>query len=159
MMAADSLYVVVHPIVPSGVVFCWHMLHSRPCRCVCHACADLAYRAPHFAQQPEWLSHVQASCLERARPMAVAAFPGGLAASSAAPPGRRHLERKRQAKAEGKIKGRGTMPLENPVCTWGWRGTRQEVAACRESAQCHVGIGESVCLVRWTALVLDGAAR
>ena len=155
MMAADSLHVVVHPIVPSGVFFCW----SSPCRCMCNAGADPAYRAPHFAQQLAQLSHVQASCLERARPMTVAAFPGGLAASSAAPPGRRRQERKRQAKAEGKIKGRGTRPLENPVCTWGWRGTRQQAAACRESAQCRIGIGEGACLVRWTAPVLDGAAR
>lgn len=151
MMAADSLRF----IVPSGVLFHW----SSPCRCACHACVDPAHRAPHVVQQPEPLPHVQASCLERARPMAVVTFPGGLAASSAAPLGRRRLERKRQAKAEGKIKGRGTQPLENPVCTWGWRGTRQEVAACRESAQCHVGIGESACLVRWTAPVLDGAAQ
>lgn len=151
MMAADSLRF----IVPSDVLFHW----SSPCRCACSAGADPAYRAPHFAQQLAWLSHVQASCLERARPMVVVAFPGRLAASSAAPPGRRRLERKRQAKAEGKIKGRGTLPLENPVCTWGWRGTRQEAAACRESAQCHVGIGETACLARWTTPVLDGAAR
>jgi hypothetical protein len=155
MMAADSLHVVVHLIVPSGVFFCW----LSPCRCACHADVDTAYRAPHVAQQQALLSHVQASCLERARPTAVAAFPGGLAASSAAPPGRRCVERKRQAKAEGKIKGRGTRPLENPVCTWGWRGTRQEAAACRESAQCRTGIGESACFARWTAPVLDGAAR
>lgn len=147
MMAADSLRF----IVPSDVLF--HL--SSPCRCACSACAF----AQHFGQPPAPSSYVQASCLERARPMAVAAFAGGLAASSAAPPGRRRLERERQAKAEGKIKGRGTMPLENPVCTWGWRGTRQEAAACRERAQCRVGIGESACLVRWTAPVLDGASR
>lgn len=159
MMAADSLHVVVHPIVPSGMFICWHMSHSRPCCCVCNAGANPAYRALHFTQQLACFSHVQASCLERAQPIAVVAFPGGLAASSAAPPGRRRLERKRQAKAEGKIKGRGTQPLENSVCTWGWRGTRLGAVACRESAQCHVGIGESACLVRWTAPVLDGAAR
>ena len=28
-----------------------------------------------------------------------------------------------RGKMQGKIKGRGTRPLENPVCTWGWRGT------------------------------------
>ncbi|QCX48143.1 hypothetical protein [Ralstonia pseudosolanacearum] len=154
MMATDSLHVVVHPIVPSGMFFCW----LSPCRCVCNAGADTAYRAPHFAQQLTWFSHVQASCLERARPMAVVTFPGVLAASSAAPPGRRRLERKRQAKAEGKIKGRGTQPLENPVCTWRWRGTRLGAAACRESAQYRVGIGESACFARPAALVLDGGA-
>ncbi|QCX48229.1 hypothetical protein [Ralstonia pseudosolanacearum] len=154
MMAADSLLLTVHPIVPSGVFFCG----LSPCRRACHAGTDPAYRAPHFAQQLEWLSHVQASCLERARPMAVVTFPGGLAASSAAPPGRRRLERKRQAKAEGKIKGRGTQPLENPVCTWGWRGTRLGAVACRESAQCRIGIGESACFTRQAALGLDGGA-
>ena len=155
MMAADSLHVTVHLIVPSGVLFRWPL----PCRCVSHADADPAYRAPRFTQQLALPSNVQESCLERARPMVVAAFAGGLAASSAAPPGRRRPERKRQAKAEGKIKGRGTQPLENPVCTWGWRGTRQEAAACRESAQCRVGIGESACFARWATPVLDGAAR
>ncbi len=147
MMSADSLRFVV----PSGVFFRW----PSPCRRASRADTF----ASHGARHSGLLSHVQASCLERARLMAVVAFPGGLAESSAAPPGRRRLERKRQAKAEGKIKGRGTQPLGNPVCTWGWRGTRQEAAACRESAQCHVDIGESACLVRWTAPVLDGAAR
>ncbi|WP_233634455.1 hypothetical protein [Burkholderia cepacia] len=97
MMAADSLRVIVHLIVPSGVF----SRRLSPCRCACIAGADPAYRAPHFAQQLAWLSLVQASCLERARPMALVAFPGGLPASSATPPGRRRLERKRQAKAEG----------------------------------------------------------
>ena len=49
-------------------------------------------------------SSVQVSCLERARPAAIGAFAGGLAASSAAPPGRRRPERQRGAKAEGKTK-------------------------------------------------------
>jgi hypothetical protein len=145
MMAADSLRF----IVPSGVSFRW----SLPCRRAWRASAS----APHIAQPPAPLSPVQASCLERARPRAVAAFPGALAASSAAPPGRRCPERQRRAKAEGKIKGRGTWPLENLVCTWGWRGTRQGAAACREGAQCRIGIDEVACFVRWTATVLDGA--
>lgn len=144
MMATDSLRF----IVPLGVSFRWPL----PCRCAGRARAF----APLFAQHPKPSSHVQASCLERARPVAVAAFAGGLAASSAAPPGRRRSERKRGAKAEGKIKGRGTQPLENLVCTWGWRGTRQGAAACRESAQCRVGIGEGACFARWTAPILDG---
>ena len=111
MMAADSLHVHVHLIVPLGVSFRW----SPRCRRACSACAF----APHFAQHPAPPSHVQASCLERARPVAVAAFAGGLPVGSSAPPGRRDPERQRGAKAEGKIKGRGTSPLENPVCTWG----------------------------------------
>ena len=148
MMAADSLHISVHLIVPSDVSLHWLSL----CRCACSACAF----ALHFAQPPAPSSHVQASCLERARPVAVVAFAGGLAAGSAAPPGRRRSERKRGAKAEGKIKGRGTQPLENPVCTWGWRGTRLGAAACRESAQCRIGIGEGACFARPAALVLDG---
>ena len=152
MMAADSLHISGHLIVPSDVAFHW----SLSCRCACIAGADSAYRAPHFAQAPAQSSYVQASCLERARPMAVAAFAGGLAAGSIAPPGRRRPERKRRAKAEGKIKGRGTWPLENPVCTWGWRGTRHEAAACRESVQRRISIGESACFARPAALVLDG---
>ncbi len=144
MMAADSLRF----IVPSDVSAHW----SSPCRCAFNACAF----APHLVQHPAPPSHVQASCLERARPMAVAAFAGGLAASSAAPPGRRRPERMREAKAEGKIKGRGTRLLENLVRTWGWRGTRQGAAACRESAQRHIGIGEGACFTRLAALFLGG---
>ncbi|MDR1074988.1 MAG: hypothetical protein LBL59_01405 [Xanthomonadaceae bacterium] len=147
MMGAASLRF----IVPSGVCFRW----PSPCRRAYRASAS----ALHVVQHPATLSIVQASCLERARPMAVAAFPGALAASSAAPPGRRCPERQRRAKAEGKIKGRGTWPLENLVCTWGERSTRSGAAACREGAQCRIGLGEVACFVRWTAPVLDGAAR
>ena len=63
-----------------------------------------------------------------------------------------------RGKMQGKIKGRGTRPLESPVCTWGWRGTRQEAAACCESAQCRIGIGEATCSALSTAPRLDGAA-
>ena len=76
----------------------------------------------------------------------------------AAPPGRRCPERQRRAKAEGKIKGRGTGSLGNLVCTWGWRGTRQRVVACREGVQCRFGIGENACFVRRAAMALDGGA-
>ncbi|WP_101529407.1 hypothetical protein, partial [Pseudomonas aeruginosa] len=113
MMAADSLHVVVHLVVPLGVPIQW----LSACRRACSASADPTYRVPHFALP----SHVQASCLERCRPMAVAAFAGALAARAAAPPGRRCPERQRGAKAEGKTKGRGTGPRRKPVCTWGWR--------------------------------------
>jgi hypothetical protein len=64
-----------------------------------------------------------------------------------------------RGKMQGKIKGRGTQPLENPVCTWGWRGTRQGAAACCESAQRCIGIGEGACFARLAAPVLDGIAR
>lgn len=152
MMATDSLPISVPLIVPSDVAFRW----SSKCCCACIAGADSVYRAQHFAQPPALSSYVQASCLEHARPVAVVAFAGRLVAGSAAPPGRRGPERKRGAKAEGKIKGRGTQPLENPVCTWGWRGTRRGAAACRDSAQSGIGIGESVCFARRAALALDG---
>ncbi|AFJ02119.1 hypothetical protein Q7C_950 [Methylophaga frappieri] len=120
MMAADSLYVAVHLVVPSGMPIQW----LSACRRACSASAS----ALHFALP----SHVQASCLERARPAAVSAFAGALAAYAAAPPGRRCPERQRGAKAEGKTKGRGTRPRRKPVCTWGWRGTEQlrRRAAC-----------------------------
>lgn len=112
MMAADSLHVTVHLLVPSGVSIQWLF------GC-CRACSASA-SALHFALP----SHVQASCLERARPAAIAAFAGALAARAVAPPGRRRPGRQRRAKAEGKTKGRGTGPRRKPVCTWGWRGDR-----------------------------------
>lgn len=150
MMAADSLHISVHLIVPPDVAFHW----SLSCRCACSACAFAHY----FAQPPAPTSYVQTSCLEHARPVAVAMFAGGRATGSTVPPGRRRPERKRGAKAKGKIKGRGTQPLENPVCTWGWRGTRLGAAACRESAQCRIGIDEGACFARPAVLVLDGGA-
>lgn len=154
MMAAGSLHLSVHFIVPSGVSFHW----SSPCRCGCSPGADPAYRAPHFAQPPAPSSYVQASCLERARPVAVAAFAGGLAASSAAPPGRRRPERKRRAKAEGKIEGSGTLPVHKRVCTWGWRGTRYWTAPCRDVCQSLVGIGETACMTRPGQMALAGVS-
>lgn len=131
MMAADSLAISVHLIVPSDVSFHW----SSPCRCACSASVDFAYSAPHVAQHPAPLSHVRASCLERARPRAVAAFAGALAASSAASPGRRRSERQRGAKAEGKTKARGTGPRRKPVCTWGWRGTERRGRRAAQEAK------------------------
>jgi hypothetical protein len=117
MMAADSLHVAVHLVVPSGVSLCW----PSPCRRACSAGAF----APHFALPSAQPSNVQASCLERARPMAVAAFAGALAARAAAPPGRRCPERQRGAKAEGKTKGCGTCRPAKPVCTWGLGSTER----------------------------------
>jgi hypothetical protein len=64
----------------------------------------------------------------------------------------------REAKTEGKIKGRGTSLRGKPVCTWGWRGTRQGSAACRQSAQRRSGIGEGACFARPAILGLDGGA-
>jgi hypothetical protein len=62
-----------------------------------------------------------------------------------------------RGKMQGKIKGRGTRPRVKSVCTWGWRGTRLGAAACREGVQCRIGIGESACFARRSAMVLDGA--
>ncbi|HHH4160151.1 TPA: hypothetical protein ACPZHF_005203, partial [Enterobacter cloacae subsp. cloacae] len=107
MMAADSLHVAVPLIVPSSMSFQWLL----PCRRACSAGAF----APRFAQHPAQPSSVQASFLERARPAAIGAFAGALAASSSAPPGRRCPERQRGVKAEGKTKGRGTGPRRKPV--------------------------------------------
>ena len=127
MMAADSLHVAVHLIVPSGLSFrC-----SSPCRRACSACAF----APHFVLSQAQPSHVQASCLEHGWPAAIAVFAGALAASAALPPGRSCRDREPggqgEANAEGKTKGRGTGPRRKPVCTWGWRGT---IRRCRRAA-------------------------
>lgn len=146
MMAADSLYVAVHLVVPSGMPIQW----LSACRRACSASAS----ALHFALP----SHVQASCLERARPAAVSAFAGALAAYAAAPPGRRCPERQRGAKAEGKIKGRGTTLREKSVCTWGRRGTHLIAAPCRVVSQSLVGLEKSACFSRLATLVLDGGA-
>ncbi|HDQ4576299.1 hypothetical protein [Pseudomonas aeruginosa] len=150
MMAADSLHVAVHLIVPSGMSFRW----LPPCHRACSAGAS----APRLAQHPAQPSNVQAPCLERARPAAIGAFAGGRVASSAAPPGRRRPERQRRAKAEGKIKGRGTTLREKPVCTWGERGTRLIVAPCRVVSQYLVGIELNACFSRSATLGLDGDA-
>ena len=150
MMAADSLHVAVPLIVPSGMSF----YGSSPCRRACSAGAF----APHFALPSAQPSNVQASCLERARPMAVAAFAGALAARAAAPPGRRCPERQRGAKAEGKIEGRGTTVRAKPVCTWVWGSTRNRVASCRQQRKCHAGIGNTVCRIRSGAMGLAGGA-
>ena len=111
MMAAESLHVVVHLVVPSGVSF-WC---AAPCRRACSASVS----ALHFGLYSALPFHVQTSCLEGAGPVALAEFVGGLAASSTAPPGRRAPERKQRAKAEGKTKGCGTCRPAKPVCTWG----------------------------------------
>lgn len=67
MMAADSLHVAVPLIVPSGMSF--RLL--LPCRRACSA----GVSTPHVALPPAQPSHVQVSCLECARPAAVAAGP------------------------------------------------------------------------------------
>ena len=150
MMAADSLHVAVHLVVPSGVSFRLLLLCRR-------ACSAGAF-ASHFALPPAQPSTVQASCLEHGRPAALAAFADGLVASGAAPPGRRCRERKREAKAEGKIEGCGTTVRTKPVCTWVGRGTPPRAASCRPQPPCLAGIGNTVCRIRLGAMGLYGAA-
>ena len=145
MMAVDSLHASVRLIVPSGVSIRW--------LCACNACANPAHWAPHFAPP----SDVQASCLERAWLSAIGAFPGALAACAAAAPGHHGRERMREAGVQGKIEGRGTTVRAKPVCTWGWRGTRQGAASCRQLLQCLDAIGEFTCFARLDAMALDGA--
>lgn len=149
-MAADSLHGDVHVIVLSGV----SLRLLLPCRRA--RCANAS--ASHVSQHPAQPPNVQMSCLERAWPADLAAFVGVLAAHAAASPGRRCRERQRQAKAEGKIKGRGTTLCEKPVCTWGWRGTRLIAAPCRVVSQSLVGIALSACFSRLATLLLDGGA-
>jgi len=114
MMAADSLHARVHFIVPSDVRFCC----SPSC---CRACSVDASTV-HFAL----FSNVQTACLKRTRPAAIPAFVGVLPAHVPALPNRRCRERKRPAKAEGKIEGRSTEVCAKSVCTWEGRGTRHK---------------------------------
>lgn len=107
MMSIDSLRVVVS----SGMSFrC-----SVPCRCARRASAF----ASHVARPPARSPPVQTVCPERAMPVAWPALVGSPASRCAAPVGRGGRKRKRQARTEGKIKGRGTPWREKPVCTWG----------------------------------------
>jgi len=127
-----------------------------------HRACSASVSAPRFARYPlrhaDVFSSVQIACPERAMPMAWQALAGVQAAHRAAPPGHRIPVPSGRGKMQGKIKGRGTSFREKAVCTWGWRGTRLGVAACREGAQCRTGVGEITCFARRTALALDGAA-
>ena len=119
LLAVDSLRIAVQPVALSGVSL---RLHG-PCRRAWRACAVARPNAQPPALHSVQPSHVQTSCLERARPAAIGVFAGVLTARAAAPPGRDCRERMREANAEGKTKGCGTQPPAKPVCTWGWRGT------------------------------------
>ena len=145
MTAVDLLHANVHSVVLSGMSFRWRSACIRACRAGAFV--------PHFALH----SHVQASCLERAWPAAIGVFPGALAARAAAAPGHHGRERMREAGVQGKIEGRGTTVRAKPVCTWGWRGTRQGAASCRQLLQCLDAIGEFTCFARLDAMALDGA--
>lgn len=89
-------------------------------------------RAPRACAVAPHLARSAAARLERAWPAASAAFVGALAARLDATRGR---EGRGRLRAEGKIKGRGTVWRERLVCTWGRRGTRREAAACRRGAR------------------------
>lgn len=130
--------------VLSGVLF---PMQARRYACNADAFAQVGVR-----------SNVQMACPVRAMPQAWLALVGRPAAQNAAPPRHRRPVPSGRGKVQGKIKGRGTPSREKPVCTWGWRGTRLGAAACREGAQCRIGIGESACFARRSAMVLDGAA-
>ena len=119
LLAVDSLRIAVQPVALSGVPV---RLHG-PCRRAWRACAVAPHTAQPTALHSVQPSHVQTSCLERARPAAIGVFAGVLTARAAAPPGRDCRERMREANAEGKTKGGGTCRPAKPVCTWGWRGT------------------------------------
>ena len=94
--AGDSLRIGVQPVVLSGVF----ALIQVPCRCTWRARAFARYAALHSAQP----SNVQASCLERAGPVALAAFAGAPVAHGAAPPGRSGRERMREAMRKARQK-------------------------------------------------------
>ena len=118
-LTADLLRIAVQPVVFSDGSFRLH----RPCRRAWRACAFAPHTAQHPALHSMQPSHVQTSCLEHSRPVAVAVFAGALVAGAAAPADRDCRERMREANAEGKTKGGGTCLPAKPVCTWGWRGT------------------------------------
>ena len=127
----------------------------------CRACSA-SVSAPRFAQYPlrhaDVLSPVQTACPERAMPMAWQALAGVQAAHRAAPPGHRAPVPSGRGKMQGKIEGTGTRPVQEPVCTWGWRGTRQDAARCRPQAQCRAGMEEIGCFRRRVAMILYGVA-
>ena len=153
-LAADSLLIAVRPVVRLCGAFRLHGACRRAWRACAFAWHTALYQALH-SMQP---SHVQMSCLEHGRPVAVAAFAGALAAVAAASPGRDCRERMREANAEGKIEGCGTTVRAKPVCTWVGRGTRPRAASCRPQPPCLAGIGNSVCRIRSGAMGLSGVS-
>jgi len=153
-LAADWLRIAVQPVVLSGRSFRLHGL----CRRAWRAWAVARHSAQHPALHSAQPSHVQTSCLERARPAAIGVFPGALAADAAAPPDRDCRERMREANAEGKIEGCGTTVRAKPVFTCVWGGTRPRAAACRQQPQRIAGIGNAACRIRSGAMGLAGVS-
>lgn len=122
-----------------------------PCSVVRRRCRRIA---PSHARGLH--SAAQTSCRQRAAPAASSLPLAQRCALGAWLVVGRSWERMRKAETEGKIKGRGTSLCGNPGCTWGWRGTRRTAAACRQSAQFRLGIGEGACFARQATLGLDG---
>lgn len=168
--ACITSHALPHAIdVLSGVSLCVHS--------VCHGACSECTSVPHLARHPlRYLtrialhavahlhmhnsvhSNVQTACPERAMPAAWLAFAGWPASLCAAPPGHRIPVPPGRGKMQGKIEGCGTRVRTKPVCTWGWRGTRQIAALCRVKRQCLVGIGKAACHARLTLTVLDGGS-
>lgn len=146
MMTADSLRI----IASFGVSF-WCSAQYR------HACRAGPF-ASHVTHPSARSSPVQTACPERAMPMAWQALAGVQAAHRAAPPGHRVPVPSGRGEMQGKIEGTGTRPVQEPVCTWGWRGTRQDAARCRPQAQCRAGMEEIGCFRRRVAMILYGVA-
>jgi hypothetical protein len=150
MMAADSLHVAVHLIVPSGVSFCW----LSPCRRACSAGAF----APHFALPPAQPSNVQASCLERARPAAMAAFAGALAAqrsSAAGPPLPGATARGKGGRQDKRTRHRAASKASLHM------GVARHGAAsppCRVGREARANAGMSACFARPDTPELAGSA-
>ena len=150
MMAADSLRFIV-----SSVMSSW-----RPSSC--HRTWRAGAGRLFFTRHPRRSSLVQTARRECVMPEAWFVLTGGHAARLAAQPSHRYSEQERRAraesKAEGKIKGRGTLWRERFVCTWEWRGTRDGMAVCRKDAPSRVRIEENACFTRCVALTLEGIA-
>ncbi len=153
--------------------FCIDLLSDLPLQILAqrHCACGLNAFAPRFALHSSLLlmagsvhflahvcvrSNVQMARPARDMPQAWLALVGRQAAQNAAQPGHRRPVPPGRGKVQGKIKGRGTSLRENPVCTWGWRGTRLVAAPCREIGQRLAGIEKSACFARRTAPILDG---
>ena len=124
------------------------MLFSCYCRCCKGAVAPTEIR-----QSP-----MQISRPEHPPPLAGPTLAGDRLSHIAASPGDRIPELSGRGKMQGKIKDRGTSVRENPVCTWGGRGTRLECVACREKRQCRVRTDIAACHLRPLLLEFAGGS-
>lgn len=145
MRRVDALYIVESSRVP----FRGHVPSRRTCREV--ACAL------HFERHAVCASYVQTSCLPSpaGRADSVRRRAGGASSRGDEPPmsgarargyGGRQDKRSRHAET-GKVGLHMGVARHAPG-----------VSACRESPQRRMGVGESACFVRLTALMLEGAS-